>query len=540
MSATSPASSTPSSGSYEVPADGPEVMTPSMTVSATPTAPMPGTPTAPLPATPPAPLPATPPAAMPVTPAAAASATAIAAPAAAGVAVPLPSGAPILPARTREDAAERRAHRRALAAVSGVVLSGALIAVAAAHTRSLLPETIQWIPASFAGTFGGLFLNLHVGGAIAALVLMFLSYAAVVALSGQLSARAVVIAIVAVHVLVLLGPPLASTDVFSYQAYARMGATYGVNPYTHAPYAISPDPVFPYIGSKWSTITPSAYGPVFTVSTYLLAPLAIATSAFAYKGIAALASLALVAVVWRCARLRDVDPVRAVALVGLNPLLLIYGVGGGHNDLLMLLVMVGGVYAILASREAVGGVLSVMAIGIKLTAGLVLPFALADGGPRGRPQRGRARLALGAGVALAALGALSISVFGVGSFHMLGAIVRSQRDGSWLGIPGVISSKLGLHTVGDITGFALAGAFAVTLCWLLRRVWRGQIDWIDGAAWAMLAMLVASSSLLPWYVAWLLPLAALGRDRRLVWSAIAFSAVIQGVVLLGYIPHGFL
>ena len=131
-------------------------------------------------------------------------------------------------------------------------------------------------------------------------------------------------------------------------------------------------------------------------------------------------------------------------------------------------------------------------------------------------------------------------MFGAGSFHMLGAVVRSQREGGWLGIPGFISSKLGLRTVGDIAGFVLAGVFAVTFCWLLRRVWRGQLDWIAGAGWAMLAMLVASSSLLPWYVAWLLPLAALGRDRRLATTAIIFTGVIQGIALLGYIPHGFL
>ena len=273
---------------------------------------------------------------------------------------------------------------------------------------------------------------------------MFVSYAAVVALAGQLSARVVVMAIVVVHAVVLLGPPLASTDIFSYQAYARMGATYGINPYTHSPYAINLDGVFPYIGAKWSTTTPSAYGPVFTVSTYLLAPLTIAASVFAYKSIAALASLALVAVVWRCARLRGSDPVKAAALVGLNPLLVIYGVGGGHNDLLMLLVMVGGVYAILASREGLGGGLSMLAIGVKLTAGLVLPFALAAGGPAGLPKGGRRRLVLGAGVGLAALAALSFGVFGTGSFHMLGAVITSQREGGWQSIPGVISSKLGL------------------------------------------------------------------------------------------------
>ena len=37
-----------------------------------------------------------------------------------------------------------------------------------------------------------------------------------------------------------------------------------------------------------------------------------------------------------------IDPVKAVALVGLNPLIVVYGVGGGHNDLLMLLASDGG------------------------------------------------------------------------------------------------------------------------------------------------------------------------------------------------------
>jgi alpha-1,6-mannosyltransferase len=458
-----------------------------------------------------------------------------------GVALPPTAGValPSTPAVNRDTAAGRRLSRRGLAALGGVMAGSALIAVSAAHTESLLPESIRPVPASLAGAFGSLFLNLHVGGAIAALVLLFGAYAAVVALSGQLSARVVLLAIAVVHVVVLLAPPLASTDIFSYQAYARMGAVYGINPYTHGPYANSPDPVFQYVGAKWSTI-PSAYGPVFTVFSYLLAPLTIAASVYAYKSIAVLASLALVAVVWRCAQLRGVDPVKAAAVVGLNPLLVIYGVGGGHNDLLMLLAMVGGVYAILASRERVGGGLSLVAIGVKLTAGLVLPFALAAGGRQGRIRGGRGRLVMGAGIGLAALAALSFGVFGAGSVHVLGTVIKSQSEGDWLSIPGVISTKLGLPGVGRIAGFVLAGAFTLVLLWLLRRVWRGQMDWLDGAGWAMLAMLVASSSLLPWYVAWVLPLAALGRDRRLATAAIVFTGIVQGITVLGYIPHGFL
>jgi hypothetical protein len=522
MSATSPPSAVPPGGSYELPVDGREVLSPAgaevtataaLDVAVVPGVGLPGTAGVALPGTPGISLPRTP-----------------------GVSLP------VSPAVEREAATSRRLSRRGLVAVGGVLASGAVIAVAAAHTESLLPESIRPVQASLAGAFGSLFLNLHVGGAIAALTLMFVSYAAVVALSGQLSARVVLIAIAAVHAFMLLAPPLASTDIFSYQAYARMGAVYGTNPYTHGPYAINLDAVFPYVGAKWS-YTPSAYGPVFTVFSYLLAPLTIAGSVFAYKSIAAVASLALVAVVWRCARLRGLDPVKAAALVGLNPLLLIYGVGGGHNDLLMLLAMTGGVYAVLASRQWVGGGLSIVAIGIKLTAGLVLPFALAApgvGGADSRTKGGRGRLALGAAVGLAALAVLSFGVFGTGSFRMLGTVIKSQSEGSWLSIPGVISAKLGMPTVGHVAGFVLAGLFAVALAWLLRRVWRGQTDWIDGAGWAMLAMLVASSSLLPWYVAWLLPLAALGRNRRLATTAIVLTGVVQGVTLLGYIPHGFL
>lgn len=427
--------------------------------------------------------------------------------------------------------------RRGLIAIGGLLVCGCLLAVAAAHTESLLPETIRPVPSSLAGAFGDTGLNLHVGGAIAALSLMFVSYAVVVATSTRLSARAVLIAVAVLHAVVLLGPPLVSTDVFSYQAYARMGSLYAYNPYLNGPHAIALDHVFPYIGAKWSYL-PSVYGPVFTAFSYLLASLSIATSVFAYKSIAAVAGLALVAVVWRCAQLRGIDPVRAAALVGLNPLLVLYGVGGGHNDLLMLLAVAGAIYAVLAARPRTGGGLTMVAIGVKLTAGLLLPFVIAAGGPR--RGRGRRDLLLGAGVGLALVAALSFTVFGSGAFHLLATVSLSQSKGDWKSIPGVISSRLGMPTVGHISTYVLAAAFVIASAWLVRRVWQGTTDWIDGAGWAMLALLLASSSLLPWYVGWMLPLAALGRDRRLWRMAIVMTGVVQAIQLLGYIPHNAL
>jgi len=238
--------------------------------------------------------------------------------------------------------ADRVSSRRGLSAIGGLLVSGSLVAFAAAQTGTLLPESIRPVPAALAGAFGATGIDLHVGGLIAVLALMFASYVAVVRLSDQLSGRVILMTIGALYALVLLAPPLISTDIFSYLAYGRIGATYGANPYVLGPSAILLDHVYPFIDAQWVN-TPTAYGPLFTALSYPLAHLDIAANVIAYKAIAAISSLVIVAGVWRAARLRGLDPVRAVALVGLNPVLVVYGVGGGHNDLLMLALLVAGV-----------------------------------------------------------------------------------------------------------------------------------------------------------------------------------------------------
>jgi hypothetical protein len=49
---------------------------------------------------------------------------------------------------------------------------------------------------------------------------------------------------------------------------------------------------------------------------------------------------------------------------------------------------------------------------------------------------------------------------------------------------------------------------------------------------------VTASSLLPWYVVWLLPLAGLSRDRRLWGAALILTGVVQTLQLIDYVPHG--
>jgi len=62
---------------------------------------------------------------------------------------------------------------------------------------------------------------------------------------------------------------------------------------------------------------------------------------------------------------------------------------------------------------------------------------------------------------------------------------------------------------------------------LLLWTWRG-FDWVRAAAWTTAGLLLATSWLLPWYLIWLLPLAAISRDRPLQLLTLALTAYQLG------------
>jgi Glycosyltransferase family 87 len=444
------------------------------------------------------------------------------------------SGAVQIRAPRTRARARALSDRAGLIAIAGLLVTTLLIALGAAHTNILLPQSVRPLPSWLAGPFGNSGLSLGWGGAIAVLTVMFVAYAVAANAADRLSARTVLMTIAAMNALILLAPPLLSTDVFSYQFYGRMAELYGANPYLAGPHALALDPLYPYIGMKWIN-TPTVYGPLFTALSYVLAPLSIATSVLAYKAIAAFSSLALVALVWHSARRRGINPVKAVALVGLNPLIVIYGVGGAHNDLLMMVILMAGVYLMLAHRERSGAAMMVAASAIKLTAGVLLAFAVASGGGR-RARDHRRDVLIGAAAAGLLLFGLGFLWFGTGPLHLFATVQKVQSEGDWHSVPGFLGAELG-STVGHVTGILLGLAFVGLCAWLLWRVWHGRTDWIDAGAWTALGLLATASSLLPWYVAWLLPLAALAINPRLWKLAIVTTGVVELIQLIGYLPH---
>jgi alpha-1,6-mannosyltransferase len=433
-------------------------------------------------------------------------------------------GSVVLPASSEpcHPSRARLSARMGWCGLAGLFLGASVIVVSAGRTDWLLPVSLRFLgsvgalPGWVAGVFGHSGIDLELGGLIAVLSVMFVSYAAAIRAADQLSPRTVLVGVASLNALVLLAPLLMSTDVFSYVAYGRIGALYGANPYFHGPNAIALDPAYPFIATRWAA-TPTVYGPLFTALSYLLAPLSLAWNVLAYKAIAAISSLVIVVVVWMAARLRDLDPVRAVVIVGLNPVILVYGVGGGHNDLLMLAILLVGVYLQLRGNGRANGALIVAAAGVKLTAGLLLPFVVAHNA-RGRGGRGLRALLTGVCIAAAVGGVLSFVFFGGGPIHLLSTLQKVQQGGGLNSVPGFLLALLGLGRLSAAAGPVLTVAFGICVVWLLRRVWTGRMDWITGVGWATAALIMTAGLLVPWYVAWLVPFAALSDDRRL-WAA---------------------
>ncbi len=337
----------------------------------------------------------------------------------------------------------------------------------------------------------------------------------------------IVVAVVAFACL----PPLLSHDVYSYVDYARLGALRGLNPYVHPPAAFPADPAFAHV--TWPHTT-SAYGPLFTLATYPLAALPVGVAVYVLKAISAAAVLALAILIARLAPARGADPLRAAAFVALNPLVLVHVVGGPHNDALAILLMMLGATGILTARETPAGAALVAAIAIKASAAVAIPFALlaiVKPPPTGRNPliyrgfRPVGRLLVGVGLGVMGVGLGAYLGFG---WHWLDAFAlagENQGHTSYMSIPITAARLTGLDP--DAARAAALTLYAALVAYLLVWAYRGN-DWLRAAAWATTGLLLATAWLLPWYLLWPLPLAALSRDRPLKLLLLGLTAYQLG------------
>lgn len=421
----------------------------------------------------------------------------------------------------------------ARAALAGLIAASLWLAAAPAIAGSkIVLATAGGSPEWLLGPLRSFGLDAMASGAAGwsyyrALIAAVGLWAVLVWLAPQLSRRTIWSAVIGLHAIFLLAPPLLSQDVFSYIAYARLGVEHGMNPYSHRPFDIPHDPVFPYAGSKDAV---DVYGPFFTLLTYPLAWLSVPAAFWALKSMAAAASLGLVKVVDSLAERVGTDRPRAIVVLGLCPATLVHVVAGAHNEALTMLLVFAGIAVALRGRQYAGGLVATLGAGVKASALVPLPFMLAAA---------REKSKMFAGMVTAALIAplLALAVFGTDALNGLNLLSSNQNRTSRYSLPQVTVDGLGrvfdfdhaaaIDVVRTIYLLLLAGAVA----WLLWRSWKQPETWIANAGWATFGVLVATAWLVPWYMLWLLPFTALARNRALTIATIIFAGYTMAIAI---------
>lgn len=406
----------------------------------------------------------------------------------------------------------------ALALLAFVAAAAFLVIVAADRGSALSPPSHVAFPGWMAGPLHGLLPGLRPGrmglkiGFTAAIAGMYLCYLTVLACLPRLRIRWLVTAIVALHVIFVLSPPLSLTDVFNYLNYGRMPAIHGLNPYVVIP-AREPSTDATFHLSNWHHLV-SPYGPLFTLGTEALAPLGVPVSYWVLKLLTAAASLGTLAVLWRCAPLARRPTGAVLAFAGLNPLWLVWGLGGTHNDAFMVLALVAGAWLVLRRREVPGGIALAAGVAIKASGAAVVPVLVLAA------QR-RWRAALGVAVGGAALCAATYAAFGA---H-LPNLGEQSRLVAGLSVPNLLGLALGDGGESAALRTALEAVLLVVVAAASGWAWLRRDPW-TAAGVVMLGLLLTLSWAMPWYILWLVPFAALARARWLRGAALVLGAYL--------------
>jgi hypothetical protein len=376
-----------------------------------------------------------------------------------------------------------------------------------------------------------------VAGLVGTIVLVAAAAAFVFALreawKGRVSLRLVLLVGVALHVLALVTPLFLSRDVYSYAIYGRMVSVHGLNPYTSIPAEAWRDPfnTQDLVSVDWID-SPAVYGPAFSaISAGVTGAIrGVPETVFAFKALAAAASVATMFLAVAAARRVAPDHAAfAAAIIGWNPVILFHGVAGGHNDTLVGLAVAGGVLLLLARLDL--WATAVLTVGALVKISGAVPLAIAVMASTMRQPPGKRLRAFGAHAGIGLLVGLPfILPFMQSEDPTLGTFELANRQG-WLAPPrlvlvvirGIVNYTLGF-TAGDVAAVAvrlLFPAILLIVMWgILRHLARAGRDLepvtvVSGMGWASLISVMVAPILLPWYAAWVVPLAwALPRSAR--------------------------
>jgi alpha-1,6-mannosyltransferase len=366
-------------------------------------------------------------------------------------------------------------------------------------------------------------------------------------LAGRVGARPVLTAAACWTLPMLFAPPVFSRDAYLYIAYGTL-PLHGYDPYSVGPGVLDVDPVVDNVDSFWQA-TPAPYGPLFIL---------LAKGVMSVTGTNMIASVILMKlglvigvalIVWAMPGLvRHLGGRLPVALwlAVAGPMTVVHLIGGPHNDVLMVGFLAVGTVLVLDRRHVLGMVVLTLAVAVKATAVVALPFLVWVWAGHLTSTRWRnftRACACSVGIFVVTFAAATV-VSGV-DLGWVTALDAPTAIVNWLSVPtgageilhGLVGVFVDLPKMWFVTILRVAGA--VLLVWVLVRQWwfarDGGPDAVRRAAIALFAFAILSPATLPWYLVWGFVLAAALRwERRQLAVLVTFAVFL----VLTYTPAG--
>jgi hypothetical protein len=387
-------------------------------------------------------------------------------------------------------------------------------------------------------------------------------------------------------------PVLLSRDVFTYAAYGRIFALYHHNPYVSLLGSFPRDPFVAVTSAQWLR-GHSLYGPAFTLASAAIVrvwPDSPGAAIFAFKALAGIGVAS--ATVCTALAARAARPERAAlaaAIVGLNPVVVIHTVGGGHIDAWIAGALAGALALAVRVPRAVrpsahdaaptaldpsldsprsaegqrqpmaltsAGVTVLLSLATLIKTAVVPALALwlwwlaRTAPPRRRLRAVAMHLALVAGLSAAVLAPFRsgwqtlIPVASLGGMEAWASPAQLVARGARALIGGLFGPGAGLEATRVVVG-SFVVVFA-GLVWRLGRLRAASDPGLstaldspaDGWGSALFLLALAMPYLLPWYTAWFVPFLGLMGDEVLAVIGVAVGGLLALTLIPADPPHG--
>lgn len=355
----------------------------------------------------------------------------------------------------------------------------------------------------------------------------------------QCSRRDLVVLAVTWSLPLLVAPPLYSGDIYAYAGQGHLVANH-IDPYVYGPGDYEPTSKFSVTVDKTWRYATAPYGPLWLGLSGLAVGVPgnhLVVSLYLLRALEIVGFTLLALAVPVLARSFGVPVTRALWLVLLNPLLLLHGIAGAHNDILMMGLLTAGLAVVVRHPRLRGVVLGTALVTlaglIKAPALVAVPFVPLLARPRRLvPSLALAALTVGAVAEVMAV----VTRLGWGWLRVLSK--QGEHPGLWSLAWGLRELVRSVAGAGGTADTALRVALLAALGGTLVAVWlvtlRGRLHPVTGAGLAMLALFALGLSVQPWYLAWgLVPLATICRRRDAI-----LLACFSGALTLYLLPGG--